>query len=303
MIEQLEKLNSALENTRLIQSTTSKKNVCFIVGLPRVGSTLLQQVLISRYNIGYVSNIIGKFWKNAVAGTIVHASLMQGEYLSNLNSEYGNTDGPFEPCEFGWFWKRVLKINPENETIGNQIDWPYLNDTLHGMAEVFQQPMVFDTPFVCGAISDIDTHIDRVKVIHLTRNLKSIANSIFSARISRYGSIKSYYGAKPKSWHEIKNFDDPILQVVRQVHDLSKDIENELSLINPDHIFDLDITELRKEPIKIADKIAEFLDVDASPQNLTLPRFRDRDNAPFFDEKYKQDFESAWNTVFGAEAL
>lgn len=300
IIKRLEKLNSVLRDAHLVQSRSSKKNLCFIVGLPRVGSTLLQQVLISRYNIGYVSNITGKFWKNAVAGTIVHASLAQSEYISNLISEYGNTQGPFEPCEFGWFWQYVLNIDPENETVGSQIDWTHLNETLHSMAEVFQQTMIFDTPFACGAISDFYAHLERVKVIHLTRNLQSIANSIYSARIKRYGDINRYYGAKPKSWPEIKNIEDPILQVVRQVHDLSQDIKDELSLINPENIFTLDVTELRKEPSKIADKIAYFLDVDARPQNVKFPQFSDRDNVPFFNNDFKKDFDDAWNTVFGA---
>lgn len=302
MIKELDELNAVLRDAQLIKSRSHSKSICFIVGLPRVGSTLLQQVLISRYNIGYISNITGKFWKNPVAGSVLHLSLAQQNYVSNLISEYGNTKGPFEPCEFGWFWKEVLKINSENETIGNDLDWPHMNNILHSMVEVFQQPMIFDTPFACGAISEIAVQLERVKVIYLTRNLQSIANSIFLARIKRYGDIHTFYGAKPKSWPEISKIRDPILQVVRQVHDLNQDIENELSFIKKENILSIDIIDLRRQPSQVVDQIASFLDVDVRPQEIDFPYFADRDKVPFFDIKYKNQFDAAWNAVFGNDA-
>ena len=155
-MQELNKLNEFLSSVDLVNSKEPfKKNFCFIVGLPRSGSTLLQQILISRYSVGYVSNIVGKFWGNPVVGSILHNSLCENEYFSNFYSEYGNTKGPFEPCEFGWFWKRALDIDLVSESIGPKVNWDYINETLQKMSSVFKQPLILDTPFVCSHISKI----------------------------------------------------------------------------------------------------------------------------------------------------
>ena len=265
-MDELNNLNKYLSKFRLNKSKESlKKNICFIVGLPRCGSTLLQQVLISRYNVGFVSNIIGKFWENPVAGTILHTSLYEKNYISNFRSEYGNTKGPFEPCEFGWFWKKNLNIDIETDCIGSEGNWDYINETLQGMASVFLQPLIFDTPLVCNQISKISKNIDGVKFIYLQRNLKSVCNSILSARKKRFGNINCFYGAKPKTWAEISKISDPIIQVVRQVHDLKREIEIDLKVLPTTDVLNLDISLLRENPLEVADKIADFINIEGLP--------------------------------------
>ena len=256
-------LNSFLEGFRKSETAAgaSTRSICFIVGLPRVGSTLLHQVLISRYKLGYISNITGKFWKSPVAGAILHQSLIKEDYVSNFLSEDGNTVEPFEPCEYGWFWSHVLDINKEDETIGPNVNWPELNRIMSELAEVFRQPVIFDTPYACGSIASFAKNLDCIKVIYLTRNPWSVCNSILSARLKRYGDINRYYGAKPRSWHEIKEIEDPIWQVVRQVYDLKKEIEAELALLNPSDVFQVDVSTVRQQPAKVADDIASFLGV------------------------------------------
>ena len=60
----------------------------------------------------------------------MHKSLDDKNYTSNFSSEYGNTKGPFEPCEYGRFWRKVLDIDSNSERIGSNINWGYINKTL-----------------------------------------------------------------------------------------------------------------------------------------------------------------------------
>lgn len=298
-MEELNILNETLSGLKLIKSSSIiKRNICFIVGLPRCGSTLLQQVLISRYKVGYVSNIVGKFWDNPVAGCILHRSLDEKNYISSFNSEYGNTKGPFEPCEFGWFWQKNLKIGLENELIGLKIDWEYINETLQGMASIFRQPLILDTPFVCNQISRITDKLEGIKVIYLKRNLRSVCNSILSARQKRFGVINKYYGAKPKSWEKIKRIDNPIFQVLQQVYDLRYEIEANLKLLLPENVLEFDISLLREEPTKVTDLVANFLNIEGEPRKIDYPLFFNRDNTQLFDKKYENQFNDAWNIIF-----
>ena len=299
-MEELNYLNEYISEFRLRNHKTSaKKNICFIVGLPRCGSTLLQQILISRYKVGYASNIIGKFWRNPIAGSILHTSLDDGNYISNFCSEYGNTKGPFEPCEFGWFWGKNLKIDSETDCIGAKVNWDYINETLQGMASVFKQPLIFDTPLICNQISKIFKNIDGVKIIYLKRNLRSVCNSILSARKKRFGTINNYYGAKPKSWKIIKRIDDPIEQVLHQVHDLNNEIEENLNIISSKNIFTLDISLLREKPIEVSDSISKFIKIKSSPRNINYPTFINRDKVSFFDKRLEVKFKKTWSQIFG----
>ncbi len=303
MIE-LNYLNEFLSEFRLKKHKTyKKKNIFFIVGLPRCGSTLLQQILISRYKVGYVSNIIGKFWANPIAGSILHSSLDDGNYMSNFFSEYGNTNGPFEPCEFGWFWEKNLKINLENDFIGSEVNWDYINETLQGMASVFLQPLIFDTPLICNQISKISENIDGVKFIYLKRNLKSVCNSILAARKKRFGNINCFYGAKPKTWAEINKIKDPIVQVIQQVHDLKREIEIDLKVLPSNDVFNLDISLLRDKPQEVADEIAHFINIEGLPREVDYPIFSNRDNLPFFDKKLEVKFKEAWDVIFHNEMI
>lgn len=298
-MEKLDALNESLSRVKLIKSSSIINNkICFIVGLPRCGSTLLQQILISRYQVGYVSNIVGKFWENPVAGSILHTSLDEKNYISNFSSQYGNTKGPFEPCEFGWFWKKNLKIELENDLIGLKVDWDYINETLQGMASIFRQPLILDTPLICNQISKIANKIKGVKVIYLKRNLKSVCNSILSARQKRFGVINKYYGAKPSSWEKIKRIDDPIVQVLQQVHDLYNEMESDLKLLPSQDVFELDISLLRDKPSEVSDLIADFINIKGLPREINYPTFSNRDNMPFFDNRYEDKFEDAWNLIF-----
>ena len=299
-IRDLNQMNSVIKGIESFKRMDNAlKNICFIVALPRAGSTLLNQVMISRYDVGYASNIIGKFWGNPVLGTIVHSSLADKEYISNFLSVYGNTKGPFEPCEFGWFWKHALDVDPQLETIGREVDWIELNETLQSMASVFSQPVIFDVPFACSQIARIAEKLEVVKVIYLTRNLWSVCNSILSARMTRHGDIHHYYGAKPKSWLEISQVKDPVLQVVKQVAALKSEIEAELKQIHPADVYTVDISEIREQPSTVADGIAAFLGVESLPRNVVFPTFIDRDKVPLFDISYEKRFSETFGNIFG----
>ena len=73
------------------------------------------------------------------------------------------------------------------------------------------------------AVIDYTCRIVRVaeynnfKFIYLKRNLKSVCNSILAARKKRFGNVNCFYGAKPKTWAEIKKIKDPLAFKVRSI--------------------------------------------------------------------------------------
>ena len=180
----LHQFNYALSNIDLeVVPVAGNLPTAIIVGLPRTGSTLLQQVMISRYQLGYISNLTAKFYKNPAAGTILHESLVPKDYSSDFLSAYGNTSGVFEPSEFGWFWQDQLQLD-QHDRPGLCINWDRLNTHLIDTKLVAKKPLIIDNPYLCSYIGDIKTHLKDVKILHLQRDLWNVCNSFTKCQIA-----------------------------------------------------------------------------------------------------------------------
>ena len=297
-MDKLQSLNKHLKSFVLEVSNTGKDHqICFIVGLPRCGSTLLHQLIVSNLRVAYISNLIGKFWMNPVAGAIIHQSLFPKGFKSNFESHFGNTNGIFEPSEFGWFWRHHLNLD-ENDRPGHDVDLPELNRILSDLVALFNAPLVLDAPYLCNSISTLIKSSNRARVIHLKRSQKAVCNSIFKARQKRYGTLKTFYGAKTTDHQGILQIKDPIEQVVKQVHDLSSEINQQLLNIPSHKIFEINISDLRNQPIFTVSRIGKFLDAEPASNAPDKISFPNRDNVSFFDKKYQKHFELIFEKYF-----
>ena len=83
----------------------------FIIGLPRSGSTLLSQLITQIYDIGYINNLVARFWSNPIIGIKLSQEFDLANYKSLLNSSYGVTSLINEPHEFGYYWNQWFYSN------------------------------------------------------------------------------------------------------------------------------------------------------------------------------------------------
>lgn len=232
---------------------------CFIIAPPRGASTLLQQVLISRFKLGYVSNVMARFWKAPVVGAAVQISIMDPTYISTYRSRYGNTEGPLEPHEFGWFWRHTLGLAGDDHHITQPVDWGELKRTFIMLERLLDGPLIFDSPFVCANLAEIAAGIGQVLALDLRRSPWHICNSILNARKERYGDINHFYGARPLDFHSILSEPDPVVQTVRQAASLAAETDNGLAVLPASHVLQIDYETLRAAPLDSADRVAAFL--------------------------------------------
>ena len=104
-------LNDALaplEQALIEEFEAPTEPLVFIVGAPRSGTTLLTQLLISQYEIGYVSNLIARFWKAPYLGLLLAKEIRDPDRPPDVgfSSDRGFTSGYEGPHEFGYFWRR-----------------------------------------------------------------------------------------------------------------------------------------------------------------------------------------------------
>ena len=112
ILQEMNKTLAIVEKVHIQQFIQPQKPVIFVVGVPRSGTTILTQLLLSAFQIGYVNNIVAKFWQAPYIGSILAKSLKNNQQNLNIStdSNYGFTNEYEGPHEFGYFWRRWFSI-------------------------------------------------------------------------------------------------------------------------------------------------------------------------------------------------
>lgn len=207
----------------------------YIVGAPRSGTTLLSQV-VSRYlPVGYINNLIARFWLRPSVG-IRLSSLLLGEDARtgiSFSSKHGVTDSVVGPHEFGYFWAQGFRLNETKTHHLTQseialIDKPALKKSLENeMLGAFGKPVVFKN-VICGFQAPLLTELHRNSLfIHISRDIRSTCASILKSRFERYGDYETWWSLKPSTFESLPK--EPVKQVIQQVIDCRTELQRQIA--------------------------------------------------------------------------
>jgi len=232
-----------------------------ILAQPRGGSTLLQQILGTFTDVGYVTNFLAQFWAAPFIGTQFEQAICDRNFRSNFRSCYGKTSGSSEPHEWGWFWKKWLNLDDTSDYItqADKINWHKLNKKLSAIQFFKESPIIFDNVFAGANLDVLYKNIPNILVINLQRNLFFVCNSLINARIERHGDISAHYGNRPRLNPNALGTDDPIEQIVYQVAATESEFEKNLAVIPARNIHKINYEDLTSEPEKIIIGFEKFL--------------------------------------------
>src|SRR5680860_357251 len=140
----LERMNQALRPTEMNHCIAGRrKHDVFVVGVPRSGTTLATQLLASFAEVGYINNLIARFWSAPATGALLSKSLGIEPSFSG-HSDYGRTHRVDEPHEFGRFWRdRLGHVEVTQPYRDHRVDWDTLLDELDRIGQVFGQPVLY----------------------------------------------------------------------------------------------------------------------------------------------------------------
>ena len=293
--------NTKLEVNHINDSDFLNKPI-FILSLPRVGSTFLQQILLSFSDIGYISNLLASFWNNPEIGAALHKKFYDKSYVSNFRSSYGNTFGAYEPHEWGFFWRKWLDISDDNIYFNpkSKINWINLRKKILIIEKILNKPLFFNTPYANNYFKEINSNLTNSKVIFLFRNPYSICSSILNARMSRYGTLNSFFGAKPKDYSLIKNLSNPIEQVVAQVFFIYNDLLDLKSNLSIDSNITIKYESIIDDFNITIKKILSFSleNYDNLIKKNKIPLFENRNKIELFDSKFNKDLDKFFIKYF-----
>ena len=255
----LESLNNSLAvaQEEFLDTEIENKVNIHIIGVPRSGTTLINQYLSSYMNVGYINNFIATFWRAPIFGIEIAKKTLKLDYLSNFESKFGRTDNIMEPHEFGYFWNENLKYpnlmekSPAHEL---NVDWSHLNMLLNNMVRAFDKPILFKS-FLLGFHSFKQYTTNNKSVfIYINRDRIETAHSILKLRNNLLGDEELWGSIMPKEYSILKEL-DKFKQIAGQVYFLNKSYKTQLAQIPSRNVIYVDYNSFCASPKGVLDLI------------------------------------------------
>jgi hypothetical protein len=257
--------------------------IIYIVGAPRSGTTLLSQ-LVSRYlEVGYIDNLIARFWLRPSVGIRLSEIVLGPNRRESIamTSRHGSTSGASGPHEFGYFWRRWLNLDRVpthhlNEQALAGLDVDGLRDQLQReILASFGRPTVFKN-VICGFQAAWLSRVHpRSIFVHISREVEPTTASILQSRFDRYGSYEAWWSLKPSTFEDIQRLADPVSQVSKQIEDCRREFDRELARPGVTSIA-VDYQEMCRRPNVVLRRICEAvgrLGVALAPLDPMPPSF------------------------------
>jgi hypothetical protein len=237
------------------------------------------QVLINCFPLGYVNNLVARFWAAPLVGAYLSRILLADEAVG-YDSYHGKTPEINGPHEFSYFWHKWLNISALKELDHewheqNQVDWPGLRRTLIALTNLWGRPVLMKGILPAYYLGELFKQMD-LYVLYVERDLPDVAVSILEARREYYGDEEIWWSTKPLEYKRIK--DDPyIRQIAAQVIYLDRFYKQQLADIPKDNLQIVGYQALCRSPAGVTQtverKIQGRFGLELGPAGGDLPVF------------------------------
>ncbi len=281
----------------------------YIVGAPRSGTTFTSQLLSCYCDLGYIDNIIARFWKCPVVGIAISLGILGEDRSSQIKfiSDLGLTEGAAGPNEFPYFWNHWLGYRDDlshclDSNRKKMVDKKGLYTTLRLMTSFWKKPMLFKN-IPCGFQADFLSEIyPKSFFIYVNRDLYDVGCSLLLGRMRYTGSFDGWMGPKPSSWpfnEEIER--NPAMSAAKQLVDCKNDIEKSLAKIPSDRIKKIAYEDLIKDPKKFMDETCDAIKnafgYSIAVRNYTPPPIIKEEGVSELPKELLQNLASALNEL------
>jgi len=274
-----------------------------VIGVPRSGTTLLHQAIVSRLDVGYIDNLVAAFWRAPTYGLQLSMKLGLAHDGSDFASSFGRTSGVGEPHEFGYFWNDHLRYPDMTQQDGAHdatIDWTYLRRVLLNMAEVCGKPMVFKPMLLLWHLEAMLREMPLTCYVWIRRETRQVALSLLKMRELMFGSVERWASLRPMDAVALGG-DDPVAQVVAQTLVLERTIAQATESMGPSHVLEVGHPELCEAPDQVVVRVREILEskgADIADHGSSLAPFEVRRNDQL-EARYGERVDQAIESVRG----
>ena len=210
--------------------------ILFILGSPRVGSTLAYQLTINHFEVYYPSNHINELFESKEFKPFELPNHIDQSQSVNYHSNYGKTQGSNQPSEasalFRYFFggQHPSELKSKNPLPGYEKKFIQFLEHLY-LTTANRKPLVFKNAWNCFRIKYLSEAFPNACFLWIRRNLADSSYSDLQARRKR-GGPEVWNSATSKNYREIQEL--PYWeQVVEQQYSYAMRISQDLSQLAP----------------------------------------------------------------------
>ncbi len=296
--EVLARINNALyplERECTAKFTEPRYPIIFTAGPQRSGTPLVMQLLVSCFKVGYISNLIARFWRAPYVGALLANELKKKDRArrpQDFTSELGTTYGYDGPHEFGYFWQHWFPYNETHQTDDEHLrnmDVDLFRQELAAVESVFDAPLAFKNPIVFSLnIVALAELLPKAVFVICHRNPLYVAQSTILSRLKYHGSKDTWLSVKPKEYVKLKDL--PYWeQIAGQVFYTEQRIKESLARIPPHRHLVLEYQDLCADPVGTMDRVQELVaraDYLLAPTGYQPVAFQHTDVPAVDDEEF-----------------
>lgn len=240
----------------------SKHPLFFVVGLPRSGTTFCTQILQKSFDLGYINNLVARFWLAPLSGIKLSKQILGNSTFSDFTSNYASTEGLNGIHEFGYFWRHwLLKESVEDfknySAKENQINWVGLKKTVNNIQLEMDKPMVMKNNFGGFHTNKLLEHFENAFVIYIKRDPIDVAISILDARMKFFEDSRTWWATITPNFEKLKNL-SPHQQIIGQIEALKGLYESQvMSTEFTDRKIVLNYAQLSSQPNQVLKDLQE----------------------------------------------
>lgn len=245
----------------------------FIIGAPRSGTSLLYELMITGFQLSYLSNAAHRFYLAPLTVTWLLRSTI-GRWQGNFTSRYGHINGWGAPNEGGWIWRRWLE----------DADWRAADDfsekqagqlrTLtRGISAILRAPFVNKNVMHSNRLQLMNYIWPDALYIEVQRDIMDNARSIVRAERAEGGPEKHgdiWWSVRPKLAPDYAGKADTE-RAIAQVVGIENDISADINKIGLHKLLRINYNDLCAAPHLVMDQIETF----AKNHNIELAKQTD----------------------------
>jgi hypothetical protein len=227
-------LNTVLDRIETARADSGVEPVrhppIFIIGPPRSGSTILYQLAVQRFDVGYLANRHCRF---CGAPSLVERRTRTSP-PGELSSRYGRTTGPDAPSECPEYWYRFFRRSPQyvpREEMPERQSRRF-RASVRAFGDAAGRPVLFKNLICALRLGPIAEALPEAVFVRIRRDLLATATSLLAGRKALYGDYGHWWSSEPPEIDRLRTL-PPHEQVVEQVLSIEALIDSALDDIGP----------------------------------------------------------------------
>ena len=238
----------------------------FIVGVPRSGTTLLYQLMMSAFKFAYIPNVANTWYQCPITATRWALRWCQ-PYQSLFASRHGYEQGCLAPSEAGNIWNRWFPYEKRegfNYTPAGWLSDSAQQEIVRCVAHIEQ---LFDAPFLTKnvkmsvRIAALREMFPGALFIHISRDPLDAALSLL---VVRRKNNKEWWSVLPREYAELEALPE-LEQVCKQVYFTEQNILDDVKGIS-DRVHSLPYSTVCSQPHLTITELSQYF--NQSEMNL-----------------------------------